>query len=202
MGIKTPNANDRRVRRTHQRLHKAFVSLILERGYDAVTIRDVVRHAGVGRSTFYAHFTDLEEVLVVRAAGHWLRQFAAGTRRERRPLGFLRPFLEHAHGHRRLWRAVAGKPGGMAVKQRFRQDLLAVVREDVVALAGEQPAEVLDGIVHYLTGALMELLFWWLDTPTGLTPAEIDQIFHHLTAPALRAIAGPTGPGAAARQRG
>jgi len=41
----------------------------------------------------------------------------------------------------------------MVVKQRFRQDLLEVVREDVAALAGKQPAEVLDGVVHYAAGA-------------------------------------------------
>jgi len=192
MGTKTPNMNDRRVQRTRRLLHEAFISLILERGYDAVTTRDVVQRAGVGRSTFYTHFGNLEEVLVSRAVGHWLREFAADGRGKRRPLGFTRPVLEHAHEHRRLWRALVGKRGGMAVQQRFRQRLLEVVREDVAALAGKQPAEVVDGIVHYVTGAFMELLFWWLDARTALAPADLDEIFHRLTAPALGAIAHRT----------
>jgi hypothetical protein len=64
-----------------------------------------------------------------------------------------------------------------------------VVREDVAAFAGKRPAPVLDGVAHYVTGAFLELLFWWLDSRTVLTPADIDEIFHRLTAPALEAIA-------------
>jgi AcrR family transcriptional regulator len=193
MATKTPNVNDRRVQRTRRLLHEAFISLILERGYNAVTIRDVVERAGVGRSTFYTHFADLEEVLVGWPAGHrWLREFAAGNPGERRPLGFTRALLEHVDEHRRVWRALVGKRGGMAVKERFRRDLLEVVREDVVALAGKQPAEVLDGIVHYVAGAFMELVFWWLDERKALPPADIDAIFHRLTAPALEGMARPT----------
>jgi len=193
MGTRTPNVNDRRVQRTRRLLHEAFISLILERGYDAVTIRDVVERAGVGRSTFYTHFADLEEVLVGWPPGHrWLREFAAGGPSEQRPLGFTRALLEHVDEHRRIWRALVGKRGGLAVKQRFRQSLLEVVREDVAALAGKQRAEVVDGIVHYVAGAFMELVFWWLDARTALAPADVDAIFHRLTAPALAAIARPT----------
>src|SRR5262245_12636405 len=83
MGTRTPNVHDRRVQRTRRLLHEALISLILERGYDAVSVRDVVQRAGVGRSTFYTHFSDLEEVLVGWPAGHrWLREFAAGGRGE------------------------------------------------------------------------------------------------------------------------
>jgi AcrR family transcriptional regulator len=199
MAINTPNANDRRVRRTRQVLLEAFISLILERGYDAVTIRDVVKRAGVGRSTFYTHFGDLEELLVERGSGNWLREFAGCGSGPRRPLGFTLPFLEHAHENRRLWRALVGKRGGAAVKKRFRQSLLEVVREDVAALAGKQPVVVLDGIAHYVTGAFMELLFWWLDLQAAMAPTEIDKLFHRLTAPALEAVARRARPSGVTR---
>ena len=67
-----------------------------------------------------------------------------------------------------------------------------MVREDLAALAGNPPAEVLDGIVHYVAGAFMELVFWWLDARKALAPADVDAIFHRLTAPALEGIARPT----------
>ena len=194
MGKRNPEVKDRRVQRTHKRLLDAFISLILERGYNAVTIRDVVRRAGVGRSTFYTHFADLEELLVSRASGNWFRKFAADGRSERRPFGFTRPFLEHVHQQRRLWRALVGKRGGDAVKQRFRQSLLEVISEDVAALVGHQPIAVQDGIAHYVTGAFMELVFWWLDARTTLAPTDIDKLFRNLTAPSLEAIARLTAP--------
>src|SRR5262249_15860380 len=150
--------------------------------------------------TFYTHFADLEEVLVGWPPGHrWLREFGARIRTERRPLGFTRALLEHVDEHRRIWRALVGKRGGMVVRGRFRRDLLGVVREDVVAVAGKQGGEILDGIVHYVTGAFMELLFWWLDGRPALAAADVDAIFHRLTAPALGTIARPTSSNAVPR---
>ncbi len=59
-------AVDRRVQRTRQLLQDALVSLIQEKGYEAVTVQDILDQANVGRSTFYAHFRDKEELLLSR----------------------------------------------------------------------------------------------------------------------------------------
>src|SRR5687767_3562998 len=56
-------SGDRRVRRTRRLVQQALVELILEKGYDAVTVTDIIDRADVGRSTFYAHFTDKQDVL-------------------------------------------------------------------------------------------------------------------------------------------
>jgi hypothetical protein len=72
--------------------------------------------------------------------------------------------------------------------------LFKVISEDVAALAGRQPTAVRDGIVHYVAGAFMELVSWWLDARTTLAPSDIDKFFHHLTMPALEAIARLTEP--------
>lgn len=51
--LTTGAGGDRRVRKTRRLLHEALVTLILERGWDAVSVRDVCERADVGRSTFY-----------------------------------------------------------------------------------------------------------------------------------------------------
>ncbi|MCK6446920.1 MAG: TetR/AcrR family transcriptional regulator [Planctomycetes bacterium] len=53
---------DARVRRTRDRLGDAFVELVRERGFDAFTVQDVLERSGVGRSTFYAHFRDKDDL--------------------------------------------------------------------------------------------------------------------------------------------
>lgn len=55
---------DRRVQRTRRQLREALITLILERGWDAVSVRDVCEKADVGRSTFYVHFADKENLLL------------------------------------------------------------------------------------------------------------------------------------------
>jgi AcrR family transcriptional regulator len=49
---------DPRVKRTRQMLDQAFLELLAEKGFDAITVQDVTARAGVNRATFYAHFPD------------------------------------------------------------------------------------------------------------------------------------------------
>ncbi len=185
MGARTPNAKDRRVQRTRELLHRAFIALILERGYDAVTIRDVVQRAGVGRSTFYTHFGDLEEFLLSHADERWMETIAVRGRAQRPFLGFTLPLLEHAQEYRRIWRALVGNKAGAALQKSFKKTLLRLIREDLVKVLPRQRPAVSEGTARYLAGAFCELLFWWLDSPGALSPAEVDALFHRLTRGAI-----------------
>jgi AcrR family transcriptional regulator len=49
---------DPRVKRTHQLLQQAFLALLEERGFRAITVQDIAARATVNRATFYAHFED------------------------------------------------------------------------------------------------------------------------------------------------
>lgn len=60
MPQKTP---DRRVQKTRKLLQDALIELVAEKGYDSVTIREILDKANVGRSTFYAHFQDKDQLL-------------------------------------------------------------------------------------------------------------------------------------------
>src|SRR5215213_8621419 len=54
---------DRRALRTRTTLHRALIGLIIERDYDEISVGDIAEAANVGRSTFYAHFTDKDDLL-------------------------------------------------------------------------------------------------------------------------------------------
>ncbi len=58
-----PPKRDRRIERTRQLLSKALMDLIVERGYDSITIQDITDCANVSRTTFYLHFKDKDELL-------------------------------------------------------------------------------------------------------------------------------------------
>src|SRR5688572_3412972 len=57
------NDLDRRVQKTRKLLQDALIELVAEKGYEAVTIREILDKANVGRSTFYAHFQDKDQLL-------------------------------------------------------------------------------------------------------------------------------------------
>jgi len=49
--------SDRRGQRTREALRRAFVRLVLERGYESLAVTDITEAADVGRSTFYQHYS-------------------------------------------------------------------------------------------------------------------------------------------------
>jgi len=55
---------DRRVLRTRNTLGDALVSLIHKKNFDEITVQEVLDHAGVGRSTFYAHYSDKDDLFL------------------------------------------------------------------------------------------------------------------------------------------
>ena len=50
--------NDPRFKRTRSLILQAFMELLPEKGFQAVSVQDITEKAGINRATFYAHFPD------------------------------------------------------------------------------------------------------------------------------------------------
>jgi AcrR family transcriptional regulator len=174
---------DPRVVRSRQRLFDALVALILERGWDRVQVRDVCARSGVGRSTFYAHFADKEDLLI---GGLDLVRDAMHGRRSGRPFGFLRELIDHAGASRRMFRAVIGKKSGLAVQRKFREVIRELVVEDLAA-QGVAKAE-LDVTSRFVAGAFVELLIAWVDGATRQSARELEAAAVRLATPVVAAV--------------
>lgn len=62
---------DRRSQRTRQLLSSALVDLMLQKRYDEITVQNIIDRANVGRSTFYAHYLDKDDLLVSDFCRSW-----------------------------------------------------------------------------------------------------------------------------------
>ena len=60
---KTNPIRDRRINRTRQVIFETFISLISEKGFAQLSIKDITNHANISRSTFYAHYQDKYDLL-------------------------------------------------------------------------------------------------------------------------------------------
>jgi AcrR family transcriptional regulator len=191
MGSKEPSKTDRRVQRTRRTLRESLIALILERGWDGISVQDICDRADVGRSTFYLHFADKEELLVggfadLRRMLRSDRTTAAGPSAQ--PFRFVLGMIEHARENHRLFLALVGKRSGQLVLQRFRELVLDLIREDLARLPGKGQAK--DALVHFVGGAFLELLTWWLEAKNPLEPAEMERIFLQMALPALKLVQG------------
>ena len=185
---------DRRVRRTRQLLQKALIELILEKRYDKITVQDIIDRANVGRSTFYAHFQDKEDLLV-SGFDMFNQSLEAHVEVEGRDAGFLHSlaFFEHAAGHHDLYRAMREGGGSELLfntAQRHVEAQLTRHLQDAVPAGHPLPIEILSS---YLSGAMLSLLLWWLDNDVSVSPVEINEMFQTLARATMTAVA----PGAA-----
>ena len=55
---------DRRVQRTRELLQKTLIELMQERGYESITIQEIVDRANIGRSAFYLHYANKDELFM------------------------------------------------------------------------------------------------------------------------------------------
>lgn len=162
--------DDRRVRKTRRLLHEALVSLILERGWDAVSVRDVCEKADVGRSTFYVHFADKENLLL--SGFDELHEVMEQVRSSAKvPFGFLGPLAAHAAENARLVRALFGRQSGQSVQWRFRDVLASLVEAELKLLKVPKAARPL--LTRFIAGGAADVLMAWLDHPQGISPERL-----------------------------
>lgn len=55
---------DPRVIRTRQLLRNALISIIKEKGFESITVKEITERATLNKATFYLHYKDKEELLV------------------------------------------------------------------------------------------------------------------------------------------
>ena len=189
---------DRRVRRTRQLLRDALVELTLERGYDRITVQDILDKADVGRSTFYAHYRDKDDLLVSEfEALHptWGAQpnpSDAGTARTIQFLEPLRAAFQHAEANRRAYKAMIGKQGSETLRRLLPEPLSNLVREHVRSQFPDARGDArrLEAAVQFIVSAYIGMLTWWLDTGAAYSADEIFSVFRKLTAEGATAFLG------------
>jgi AcrR family transcriptional regulator len=136
---------DRRIRRTRELLHRALLSLIKEQGYDRITVQDIIDRADIGRSTFYAHYRDKDDLLLagfedIRSALAAEPQPAVEAKGATGELlQPLRIVFRHVEGHRHVWQPLTRK-GGADMMTRIMRDTRAPPGQVPWAEAGSAAA--------------------------------------------------------------
>jgi AcrR family transcriptional regulator len=186
---------DRRVKRTRQSLRGALVSLIQEKGFEALTVQDIIDRANVGRATFYAHFDNKDDLLVsgLDELRSDLRErqrqaLAGGPAAEERTFAFSREMFVHAGEHREMFRSMMGKRSGAVVQRLLHRVLVDLVREDLKAMApGGAAAIHTEAVVQFVAGGLFGLLMWWADGKVRPSAEEMNAHFRRMAIPATKA---------------
>jgi AcrR family transcriptional regulator len=160
--------SDPRIKRTRDKLGDALIELLRDQPFDAITVQHVLDKAQVGRSTFYAHFKDKQD-LFVSDYEDFLESFARRAPDDGRVF-LVRELFAHVHEERALW--------GKLEEAGLLADFLALAeacfaRGIESRLAPDTPHRSMKA--RALSAALLALVRQWKGTPH-----ELDDFFHTL----------------------
>ncbi len=174
---------DLRIRRTRSLLSNALVALMQEKSIDKITVQEVLDRATVGRSTFYLHYRDKDDLfLCVLEDGLEMWSTALLKKQEKSyRVAPVAEFFMHVGDAKKLYRAVVDS-GRIHVFFELAQGYFArgiARRLKDMGMKNLVQSE-LDAGSHALAGNLLSLLKWWLDRGTRESPKAMDELFHRM----------------------
>jgi AcrR family transcriptional regulator len=197
-GVHGTRAKDRRVQKTRRLLLEALGSLLHEKRYDAIVVREILDRANVGRSTFYGHFRDKDELLrsaireVVRST---VPDGPSPARCSERIVRFSGPMFEHIARHLHSGKGGMGFRSRGVVHERLRRELAERVTEELrnASRRGGPSRVPVELVAQYVTSTFVLVLNWWVESGNKMTPAQVDEVFRALVLPSLaEALGGAT----------
>lgn len=185
---------DRRVLRTRDTLGDALFALMQEKTFDDITVQELLDRAGVGRSTFYTHYRDKEDLFMsdvedfLDFISTMLKRNSASPKR----LVPVREFCAHVRDARGIHAALVAS-GKLIEFQTLGRGIFARSIEERLELAGVEPdprsicSMQRSARAHALAGSFFSLMDWWMDKGMKTDPQEMDDLFHRIAWNGLQA---------------
>lgn len=178
------NSKDERIRRTQARIDAAFVDLLHRRAYGDIRVSQIVKKAGVGRPTFYAHYATKDDLLrsqFERIIAPLIRATAGDSPRIDATL-----FLAHVGSAQHFYKAFMGPNGGTA--PRVLRDCLETRVREILALDSAPHSSLKQSATtRFVASSLTTVIECWIEQGARDTPQQVQAIFSDLVSPGLRA---------------
>jgi AcrR family transcriptional regulator len=197
MKTETSRKTDRRIVRTRRLLLDALMALIVEKGYQSVSIQDIVDRADVARTTFYLHFKDKQELLltgITEIYNELVTQHPDSQETEDVEKSFQlyandAADFQHVADHADFYRAMLSDKGAAefipAVMNYLETQVMRAHVLDLLLAQGLQPRIPLDLLAGYLAGAEIGMINSWLRNGMQHSPEELGRMTYNMCKPIL-----------------
>lgn len=184
---KEAGKTDRRILRTKQTLRNAMIELIIEKHYDSITVQNIIDRANVGRSTFYSHFRDKEDLFREdwqRFLRHFVSRFNWKNLDNPVPIRYI---FEHLKEFHPFYRGLV-RSGKIESVFRYGQNYLAKLIEqdlDKNEIGITNPIVPNPLLANFLSDGIFSILKWWLDQNMPYSARRMDRMFRTLVIPGV-----------------
>ncbi|GAB4511523.1 MAG: TetR/AcrR family transcriptional regulator SczA [Anaerolineae bacterium] len=188
MDVEERTRYERRKARTRHTLKEAAAALLVEKGYEALTIQDITDRLDLARATFYVHFKDKDDVIWSVLQDH----FDALNEKVHTELNTPSPgrhyqkllhIFEYAAAQKALLSVMLSERGHIRLVQRFARYVALIITQDMEqGFTPSMPGASVAFTAQFLAGALIQVLTWWLESGEDLTPEQLTRMFYALEA--------------------
>lgn len=181
----TPVKVDPRVRRTRRLLHEAMVSLVMEKDYSSITIKDVTDRAEVAYITFFRHFESLDELLVevldeglAELRGHIEILAKQSETSALETEGTL--IFEYIKQKSDFFRILLKSQSVARIRKKIVHTIAVIFQQSCAPLARSNSHVTVDIMSNHIATSLLSLIEWWLENNMSPVPAKMGKVYKSL----------------------
>jgi AcrR family transcriptional regulator len=196
---------DPRVIRTRHMLRDALIALILEKGYDELTIQDITDRADLRRATFYLHYKDKEELLMA-ILGETFDSLVCEI--DKLNIMMITPdaeysmhlvILKHAQANANLYLSILSGHGAATITRYVREYLAQnFMKEFSTRNPDLQPTMPIDVLATFAATLKFNLALWWLEQGMPYPAEQMAEMCAKLT---LNGMSGALSPKSGQQQK-
>ncbi|KWX76132.1 TetR family transcriptional regulator [Paenibacillus riograndensis] len=181
---------DLRILRTKQSIRTAFIALIQEKGYEAITIQDIADRAMINRNTFYLHYEnkpDLLNTYMDELLGE-LKNAVVLCPISMNPYSIsvlktvMQTILEHISHNTSFYYAMLIEENRI---YQFRTKMENIIKDKLNEgwnpAAGNSPLAISkELLLEYLVSSFMGIIIWWVKNDLPLPAGEVSSQFSRI----------------------
>jgi len=176
---------DPRVRRTHRILQEALVSLILEKDYSSISIKEITERADVAYITFFRHYNGIDELLMEvldEGLAELLRHIETLAGKTEYPANEIegRLIFEYIDQKSDLFRILLKSQGVTRIRKSVIQNISMMFQNSCGFLQRPNrriPASIAS---NHMATSLLALIDWWLENKLTPPAAQMGKIYKAL----------------------
>ena len=168
-------AQDRRITKTRKAIYQAFLQLLNQKDYEAITVQEIIDLADVGRSTFYSHYESKELLLdeLCQKLFHHLFERAEHLS----PQDYLAHIFQHFKKNQDHVTSLLLSKNDYFIRQlrkELEHDVYPMVVDELIQAHPTLPHSYLK---HLVVSHFIETLSWWLKKGKSYTEQEVIQFY-------------------------
>ena len=180
------NKSESKYFHTAERMDEALLSLLLEKDFEYITVKDICARAGVNRSTFYLHYENTADLLAEAVAminqryeskiPNLRSDNAAITTQPKENLFFmtdqwLLPWLDFVKENRRVYKAIHAQTDVFGVERTYK-DYFQAIFSPVLSQYGVAE-EKHEYMMEFYRHGLVAVMLKWVESDCRESTAEI-----------------------------